>query len=101
VAFTTAFASQTPTGTVGNTTLDVTQIPSHKHTLSGNFCNDGGAPDGGGPINFMRDAGNAGTYSDTDDCENTGGGLSHTHTFTGNAINFAVAYADVIIAIRD
>lgn len=31
----------------------------------------------------------------------TGGGASHTHTFTGTAINLAVKYTDVIIAQKD
>jgi hypothetical protein len=30
-----------------------------------------------------------------------GGGGSHTHTFTGTAINLAVQYVDVIIATKD
>ena len=108
VAFTTAFASQTPTGSVsitavsgsaGNTTLTTPQIPSHTH---GNVQVDGGATtvnsDQTGPI---------GTGGSTGP---TGGGGAHSHpfsfssgsgTFTGNAINLAVQYIDVIRATKD
>jgi len=107
VAFTTAFASQTPTGSVsitavsgsaGATTLSTPQIPSHNHSAAtvGGGINAGGSP--GGPT---AASGNTG---------NTGGGGSHTHpfsfssgsgTFTGNAINLAVQYVDVIRATKD
>jgi hypothetical protein len=101
VAFTTAFASQTPTGnlsitgSVGATTLTVDQIPSHTHTQA-----YGGATiiaptpiDGSGLASSQTGA--------------TGGGQSHTHsftgggTFTGTAINLAVQYVDVIFATKD
>jgi hypothetical protein len=31
----------------------------------------------------------------------TGGGATHTHSFTGNAINLAVSYVDVILATKN
>ena len=31
----------------------------------------------------------------------TGGGDPHSHVFTGDAINFAVAYVDVVLATKD
>jgi hypothetical protein len=115
VAFTTAFASQTPSGSVsitavsgsaGATTLSTPQIPSHSHQLFQNANSpyafgpatggDGiGAGDGGSRNNFSG---------------STGGGDSHTHpfsfssgsgTFTGNAINLAVQYIDVIRATKN
>lgn len=89
VAFTTAFASQAVSGTVGSTTLTTSQIPSHTHNVGnayvagncyGNFSagNNNNAVSGG-----------------------TGGGGSHNHSFTGTAINLAVQYVDVIIATKD
>lgn len=106
VAFTTAFASQTPAGSVsintsglsaGATTLTTPQIPSHNHTAAtvGGGINAGGSP--GGPT---AASGNTG---------NTGGGGSHTHSvsgsatgsFTGTAINLAVSYVDLIIASKN
>jgi hypothetical protein len=94
VAFTTAFASQAVGGTVGNTTLTESQIPSHSHQGSwGSLFISQGAPSTpviqtipGGSNNFT--------------VANTGGGGSHNHTFTGTAINMAVQYVDVIIAIK-
>jgi exopolysaccharide biosynthesis protein len=49
----------------------------------------------GGPVtNVFADGGATNTA-------NTGGGGSHTHSFTGTAINLAVQYVDVIIATKD
>jgi hypothetical protein len=106
VAFTTAFASQTPTGSVsvtsitgsiGSTTLSTPQIPSHSH------------PGGLGTVNPGTSIyENPGPGSSS--TGNTGGGGSHDHplsvtggsgTFTGNAINLAVQYVDVIRASKD
>ena len=103
VGFTTAFASQTPSGSVsvtggsvGNTTLSTPQIPSHTHSAAtvGGGINSGGSP--GGP---SASPGNTGS---------TGGGGAHNHpfsgqsaTFSGSAINLAVQYIDVIRATKD
>jgi hypothetical protein len=107
VDFTTAFASQTPTGSVsinsisgsaGATTLSTPQIPSHSHT-TGQFFIDG---EGNGPAN--------GGFVLSNGTGNTGGGGSHDHpfsfssgsaTFSGNAINLAVKYVDLIIAQKN
>lgn len=121
VAFTTAFASQTPAGTVsvsgsaGNTTLTTPQIPSHTHTFSMN----GFAPNGGGPSQPYQPGGNLVSvlapnappnpgFGITFSNANTGGGGSHNHpltissaTFSGSAINLAVQYVDVIRATKN
>jgi hypothetical protein len=108
--FTTAFASQTPTGSVaitavvgtaGATTLTTPQIPSHTHPVATV------APDTGNP-------GTSGFFSESSSGSSatgsTGGGGSHDHpfsftsgtgTFTGSAINLAVKYVDVIRATKD
>ena len=91
VAFTTAFASQTPTGTVGSTTLSTAQMPSHTHNTylfsgSSSGINGNNADTG-------LTQGNPTTA--------TGGGGSHNHSFTGTAINLAVQYVDAIIATKD
>jgi hypothetical protein len=104
VAFTTAFASQTPSGTVsvsgsaGNTTLTTPQIPSHNHSAAAVGGTD--MQNAGGPTGFRNAAGGS--------TGNTGGGGAHSHpltissaTFSGNAINLAVQYVDVIIATKD
>jgi hypothetical protein len=105
VDFTTAFASQTPagsvsitavSGTAGATTLTTPQIPSHTHTI-----NNKGSP---GPVYTLP--GESGTVGGLT-TGSEGGGGSHTHpfsfssgsgTFTGSAINLAVKYYDFIIA---
>jgi hypothetical protein len=111
VDFTTAFASQTPSGSVsvtissisgsaGNTTLSTPQIPSHTHpipVLNFSGCN-------------QFSAGSGGTNPLTSGA--TGGGGAHSHpfsfssgtgsgTFSGNAINLAVKYVDVIRATKN
>jgi hypothetical protein len=110
VNFTTAFASQTPTGSVsitavsgsaGATTLSTPQIPSHTHTL----------PSFVTPYGFTGRPYIAGAYVINQQSTGaTGGGGSHTHpfsfssgsgTFSGNAINLAVKYVDVIRATKD
>jgi len=111
VGFTTAFASQTPTGSVsitsvagsaGATTLTTPQIPSHSHTVS-QF--DGS----GSPGTRISKSSSAQNQANTP-TSSTGGGDSHTHpfsfssgsgTFSGNAINLAVQYIDVIRATKD
>jgi len=107
--FTTLFASTgtVPTGSVsissvigsaGATTLSTPQIPSHTHTAAepGSDINAGGSPGGA-----RASLGNTGA---------TGGGGSHTHpfsfssgsaTFSGDAINLAVKYVDLIIAQKN
>jgi hypothetical protein len=108
VDFTTAFASQTPSGTVsvsgsaGNTTLSTPQIPSHQHSFQ--------ATDGSPTAPTFQGAGaaistaNKGPFN----VDATGGGGSHNHpltisssTFSGNAINLAVKYVDVIRATKN
>jgi hypothetical protein len=107
VDFTTAFVSQTPTGTVsvtsvsgsaGATTLSTPQIPSHNHAYAR-----------GGYVKAYSDV--QGSIINTPGSTgNTGGGGSHTHpfsfssgsaSFTGSAINLAVKYVDLIIAQKN
>jgi hypothetical protein len=90
VAFTTAFASQGVTGTVGSTTLTTAQMPSHSHVDTGGSVTGSGANQYSGLNN--RVPLNTGS---------TGGDNSHNHSFTGTAINLAVSYVDLIIASKD
>lgn len=108
VAFSTAFASQSVAGTVGNTTLDVTQIPAHSHTYTDpghnhNIPNTaiGGAGGAGRVLTGADTSPTTGTSGIGITINNTGGGGSHTHTFTGTAINLAVNYVDVILCTKD
>ena len=128
VAFTTAFASQAVSGTVGDTTLNSSQIPSHTHTGStstasltggfGPFRQTLNSPDASASGVFSlgaqfgsgdANAGSRNTRSINMDASHahsfttdaTGGGSSHTHSFTGTAINLAVQYVDVILATKN
>jgi hypothetical protein len=113
VNFTTAFASQTPTGSVsitavsgsaGNTTLSTPQIPSHTHTATEGTM--GGPPGARVAVTGIV----RGTPNISADIGATGGGGAHSHpfsfssgsgTFSGSAINLAVKYYDFIIATID
>jgi hypothetical protein len=93
VAFTTAFASQSVSGTVGDTTLTTAQMPSHNHQRNNGT---GGTGSASGSMATGRNF----DYTPVI-MSNTGGGGSHNHTFTGTAIDLAVQYIDVIIASKD
>jgi hypothetical protein len=106
--FTTAFQSQTPTGIVGGTALSISQMPLHGHPVN---AFTGGATDfgaaglglwGAGPPYEVKDA-FTGTPTATvgQTIGGAGGGQSHDHSWTGNAINLAVKYLDVIHATKD
>jgi hypothetical protein len=103
VAFTTAFASQAVSGTVGTsgaTTLTIDQIPSHTHSYTTRTT--AGEPSTN--TNISRAFTNATPQTYSVDIGSTGGGNSHTHsggTFTGTAINLAVQYVDVIRASKN
>lgn len=104
VAFTTAFASQSVTGTnsggsVSATSLSTAQLASHSHRF-------GLAPQcscGQQCLTTYNTRCSIRRYQNT--CS-TGCGASHSHgftnpTFTGNAINLAVQYVDHIIATKN
>ena len=117
--------SGTVGGTVGSTTLTTTQIPAHGHSIAdGNFIRTGS-----GGVSAAIGGGSG--FRASSPTNNTGGGGSHDHTFTGNsfnltqnshnhtqnshnhtqdahshtftgtAIDLAVQYVDVIIATKD
>jgi hypothetical protein len=111
VDFTTAFASQTPSGSVsissisgsaGATTLTTPQIPAHSHVIN--------QYSGDGQPNTRVAAASPNDLTGTSSTNNTGGGGSHDHpfsfssgsaSFSGNAINLAVKYVDLIIAQKN
>lgn len=112
VAFTTAFTSQGVSGTVGGTALTEAQMPKHWHRMVGPFGTTnvqggefgygnygGGTPDDTAFAYGTWSAGGDATSGGT--TTGTANGDSHTHTFSGTAINLAVQYVDVIIATKD
>jgi hypothetical protein len=92
VAFSTAFASQAISGTVGSTTLSTAQMPSHQHSTTP-YAPGGAAAYVASSYNSFFDGASGVSGS-------TGGGGSHNHSFSGTAINLAVQYVDVIIATK-
>lgn len=93
LAFTSAFASRSISGTVGQTTLTTTQMPSHNHTFNAMpFLNlyHGNGTSRPGELT-----------ASTITTSSTGGGGSHNHSFTGTNLDMAVQYVDVIIATKD
>jgi hypothetical protein len=105
VDFSTAFASQTPAGTVsvsgsaGATTLTTPQIPSHIIHTSTRWPWP--------PISPVAKRGTA-NQPVSWNTGATGGGGSHDHpltissaSFSGSAINLAVKYVDIIRATKD
>jgi hypothetical protein len=116
VNFTTAFASQTPAGTVsvsgsaGNTTLSLPLIPAHTHEgISKNPGNPGPTADAYGiPVQGNGFISRTGANLSPFLVAPNGGGGAHSHpltissaTFSGNAINLAVKYVDVIRATKN
>jgi hypothetical protein len=97
VEFTTAFASQSVSGTVGDTTLTTAQIPSHTHPVT---VNQQSSTDNHRVSGFSaRSSASDGSFTPSTNA--AGGGGSHNHSFSGTAINLAVQYVDVIIATKD
>jgi hypothetical protein len=109
VDFTTAFASHTPAGTIGGTAITEAQMPAHDHFVfnttsdSGTYVNASNHPTWdisvGGSTDYI--IGGSATDPTLGLTSEAGSGDTHTHTFTGNAINLAVKYTDLIIASKD
>jgi len=72
---TTADSAGTPSGTNSGTAISIAQMPSHNHTIAISNVNNAG---GGGSSNMAVGGSSAGDF--------TGGGATHTHTFTGSAL---------------
>jgi hypothetical protein len=111
VAFTTAFASQSVTGTVGNYTLLTNDIPSHTHFIAADIVSGGTAvANATAQVARSRDIStnspnyilNSTTTAATVGLSSaSGGGTAHNHSFTGTAINMAVQYVDIILAQKN
>ena len=117
-AFTSVFASRTPsgsignttdTGTVGSTTLSTSQIPSHAHTQQ-YYVPGGGLGTGANVVGGQGMSPTVSAWFNNLTTANAGSGGSHNHSltmnahnhsFTGSAMDFAVQYVDLIIASKD
>jgi microcystin-dependent protein len=91
VAFETAFASQTPSGTTNAIALTIAQMPAHTHTQQLPTSNGAAGSSSGSPV-----SGVTGVTSSS-----TGGGATHSHAFSGNAINLDVSYINIILCSKD
>lgn len=102
VGFTTAFASQAVSGTVGNTTLTEAQIPSHFHYVdhAAALSVFGNGPQSRVYTRVIDTFALTNTLQDRK-TSSVGSSGSHNHSFTGTAINLAVQYVDIIIATKD
>ena len=89
-AFSTVFSNQTPTITVGSTTLSTSQIPSHTHTCG---------PVAGGTYFAYGSSGPALDISGSTGA--TGGGGSHNHTGSSSAITLNVKYVNIILCSKN
>ena len=96
--------SYTPSGSVGNHTLDTNQIPSHVHvfprqqwygadsalnTNAGSIYSWKSGAGTGGSTSYSYKATNNGLYG------STGGGQAHSHGFTGTAATLDVMQASI------
>jgi microcystin-dependent protein len=123
-AFTTAFASRTPTGTisassgqiaadgtVNNHTLTTPEIPSHLHPIN---VVTGTNPNAASSTRFNTTTAVFQPAAAAVNSNATGGGDAHSHpfsgsqhnhpisaTFSGSAQDFAVQYVDIIIASKN
>jgi hypothetical protein len=83
-------------GSVGSTTLSTSQMPSHNHSI---------AIGTGGLDSYSRIGGWDSNSGWTGYVNNTGGGGSHTHSFSGSlsgaTATINVKYVDVISASKD
>lgn len=77
--------SHTVSGSVGNTTLSISQMPSHNHRFD--KVHAPGTTWGQGASQFLKT---------TDNTENTGGSGSHTHSLSSATANFAGSHSHTI-----
>ena len=110
--FTVVFAKRTFTGTVGDTSLTVAQMPKHSHpvtdpghnhSLTFSPIKDGGPIIAGrdGPGHWMGSGGGVSSAKSNVTIASNGAGKTHDHSFTAAKEDFSVNYVDVIIAKRD
>jgi len=103
--FTTALGTPSLSGSTGNTTLSVDQMPSHRHSLRRDTGGDRGLDTAVSFRNSDTRGDRIGTqYYNGNTAETlmnyTGGGNSHNHTMSGTA-SINVQYVDVIFASKD
>ena len=82
--------SQTPSGSVANHTLTISQIPAHTHTKA-SFQQEQGIRHRDGTAQIPQ-RGDVGTVTGTFTTNSTGGGGAHNHGFTGSSMSVLQPY---------
>ena len=122
VAFTTAFASKTPVGTlsttaitatIGATAITLAQMPSHTHAFTTdsagshthtylNLGNTVQVASGGGTgrSSASQSTQAAGAHSHSGTTDASGSGTTHTHTFTGTAHGHTFTGTAINLAVQ-
>jgi hypothetical protein len=105
VAFSTVHSSKSISASLGATSIDSSTMGSHGHDVtmtSGNSTliiqNWGGD---GIYYGWADNVGDSGNDARAARLIEQGSGGTHTHTFSGTAIDFSVGYIDLIIATRN
>jgi hypothetical protein len=93
VAFETAFASKGVSGTNTGTAITVAQMPSHFHMQNKRTA-------GSGAGIFPAGGFTTGTSNDQNS-DSKGGDDTHTHTFSGTAIDLDVSYINIMLASKN
>lgn len=105
-------ATHTPSGTVGNHTLTVNEMPAHTHSVVGgstqlptgkNFANswqDIGVEDYNPSTTTNRITGGQSGIEFTGTAQSTGGGQAHNHSFSGNIADTMPPYLAVNVWVR-
>lgn len=96
-SFSSVMTARTPTGTVAAHTLTLGEIPSHNHDI--NTAPSSGYNRDASDVLF-RNVSPTSTNPTGLTISNAGGGGSHSHGWTGDAMDFAVQYCNVIKAAK-
>jgi hypothetical protein len=96
-AYSSTFASRTPAGTVGGTSLSTAQLAAHKHDIPRRQFSTAGS----GETNRLSNGNDGGGTGSFTDMVNEGSGTTHTHSFTGSALDFAVKSLIMIIITKN
>ena len=100
-------ANHTPSGTVGNHTLTVNEMPAHTHNVGGNawgnpsvLCEFEEIGVASGSTTDTRVNGWSSAIDVTGTAQSTGGGQAHNHSFVGNIADTMPPYLAVNVWVR-